>query len=238
MRFSLTILCFFFCLILFGQENHIAVKANLKVDNSEGLIDVEGYAENLEDIFQSDLEYLLLSLKTGKTGNLSKNSQSGKFSLSPKESKKLSTLKINIQPDEEIKLFLYIRKEKLLISKDTLVISNKKERAFNQAEAENYEMIGLVVDDVITKLGKDFYDYFYQKYSSSSLKYPFIIHVNEKPMIGISSEITIVIDDVDIFKTMTNPKQEYLEVMAQQAILAINNYAKQRALFSKRKIRF
>ncbi|MBA5764893.1 hypothetical protein H2O73_21325, partial [Vibrio sp. 404] len=71
-----------------------------------------------------------------------------------------------------------------------------------------------------------------------SLKYPFIIHVNEKPMIGISSEITIVIDDVDIFKTMTNPKQEYLEVMAQQAILAINNYAKQRALFSKRKIRF
>ncbi len=238
MRLTFTILCFFTCCLLFGQEDQIAVKANLKVENVEGLMNIEGYAENKDDIYQSELEYLLLSLKTGTSGNLSKNSQSGKFSLSPNESKKLSTLKINIQPNEEIKLFLYIRKENQLISKDTLVISNKKKEDFNQAEAENFEMMGLVVDDVITKLGKDFYDYFYQKYSSSSLKYPFIIHINEKPMIGISSEITITIDDKDIFKTTTNPNQEYLEIMAQQAILAINDYAQQRAFLTKRKIRF
>ena len=49
---------------------------------------------------------------------------------------------------------LELPKEHIDISKDTLVISNKKKQAFNQAEAENFEIIGLVVDDVITKLGK------------------------------------------------------------------------------------
>lgn len=238
MRLTFTILCLLYCGLLVSQEDKVTVKANLKVEKADGLLNIEGYAENTDDIFKSDLEYMLLSLKSGKSGNLSKNTQSGKFSLSPKESKKLSTLKINIQSNEEIKLFLYIRKENQLISKDTLFISNKKKQSFNQAEAENFEIIGLVVDDVITKLGKDFYDYFYQKYSSSSLKYPFTIHIKEKPMIGINSEITVVIDDLDIYKTITNPKQEYLEIMAQQAILAINDYAQQRALLSKRKIRF
>ncbi|MBJ2172820.1 hypothetical protein JBL43_01135 [Aureibaculum sp. A20] len=237
-RLFFTGFCLFFCTIFMAQENDIAVKAVLKVENSEGLINIDGYAENADNIYQSDLEYLLLSLKYGENGNLSKNSQAGIFSLSPNESQKLSTLKINIQPNEEIKLFLYIRKEKLLISKDTLVISNKRKTEFNQAEAENFEIMGLVVDDVITKLGKDFYDYFYQKYSSSSLKYPFIINVNEKPMIGINSEITITIDDTDVYKTTTNPNQEYLEIMAQQAIFAINTYARKRLLLAKRKIRF
>lgn len=229
--------CFFICFSAVGQTSP-QIAATLKVVDDEGMITIEGYAKNNSAVYQGELMYLLVGLKTGATGNLSKNQQSGKFSLAPDESRSLTTLKVNRQPQEEIKLFLFIRKKDKLIDKDTLVIGDKKKTGKVHNTDAGIEIKGLVVEEVITKLGKDFYDFFYQKYSSSSQKYPFVVKITEKPLPGISSQVTVYADDEAIFRSNTSPNEEYLENSAQQAILALNKYFQQRQLLYKKNVKY
>lgn len=224
----LLLLCFSGYAQVVGPE----VEATIKAVEEEGMISIEGVAENKTNIYQQELMYLLVGLKTGATGNLSKNQQSGKFSLDPEESRILTRLKVNRQPSEQIKLYLFIRKGDILVDKDTLVLGEPKKAANVRNNDSGIEIKGLVVEEVITKPAKDFYDYFYQKYSSSSEQYPYVVKITEKPLPGISSIVTVYADDDAIYATRTNPKQEFLESSAQEAILALNNhYRRQQLLF-------
>jgi len=229
-----TMISSLFFMSVFAQESkQIAVSAKLKIENNAGLIDIAAIASNADEIFQSDLEYVLLVLKTTSMNTLEKNMKEGEFSLGPNENKLLNNMKVSMQQNELLKLYLFIRKENKLISKDTLHISSMPRIQTSQEIEESFEIKGLVVDNVITKLGKDFYDYFYQKYSASSVKYPFVIKIEERPKLGISSDIIIKIDDLDVYSMITNPNQEYLEASAQQAMVTIQDYYQRRQLLKQ-----
>ena len=59
----------------------------------------------------------------------------------------------------------------------------------------------MVVENVKTKNGKDFYDFFYQKYTTSGAKYPFVISINEKPFLGgRGALVSVEIGDDKIFE--------------------------------------
>lgn len=217
---------------LFSQENEVV--ARLSVKTLDNFINVKGLAQNKTTTYKDVYNYLLLSLKKGPNGNYSKNTQSGEFSLAPAEEKELSTLKINIQEGEECKIFLYIRKEDVLVSKDSTIIYSAEGQALKEFINESeIEIFGLVIEDAKTKLGKDFYDYFYQKYQISGAKYPFIINIIEKPSMGRGSKIVVDIDDKVVFEFMTRPDDEYIEKAANLALRYVSNYATQRKLLYK-----
>lgn len=212
------------------------INAKIITQTADNLIDIKGVAQNVDVTYKEGLTYLLFSLKKGIDGNYSKNSQSGEFSLSPSEEKELSKLKINIQKGETCKVFLFIKKDNKLISKDsTLILSAETAETKNYVNEGDIEINGLVIEDVKTKLGKDFYDYFYQKISTSGSQYNFIINISEKPSIGIGSKISIVIDDRTIFEFMTRPDDEYLQAAANEALRYIGIYSNQRKLIYKNK---
>lgn len=216
-----------------------AVEAKILVKNADGLIDIRGIVENSSKIYIEDFNFNLLALKKDASGKYLKNEQSGEFSLKPNERKNLATLKIVIKDSDVLKLFFFIRKDKKLISRDTAVVVSKVKKLETKPIAEEtIEIHGLVVEDVITKLGKDFYDFFYQEYNRSGSKYPFVINIIEKPLIGISSEIRIDIDDRIVYKMTTRPNEEYLQAAARQAIVAINNYNEKRKFLFKKNIKF
>lgn len=220
-------------LYIYSQENIVA-KITTKI--ADNLVDINAFALNSQNTFKDDYSYLLFSLKKGENGNYSRNSQSGKFSIEANQEKKLASLKINIQKGEECKVFLFIRKEGLLISKDSTVIYSAESTKQKKYVPENeMEINGLVIEDVKTKLGKDFYDYFYQKYLASSVKFPFIINIDEKPSIGRGSRISIKVDDRTIFEFLTKPNDEYIQMAANQAIRYIYSYSTQRKLLYKNK---
>nr|WP_305791989.1 curli-like amyloid fiber formation chaperone CsgH [Lutibacter sp. B1] len=227
---------FFFLIIkgslCFSQEDDIKAKiVSRTVDN---LIDIKAVAQNMEVTYKEGYTYLLFSIKKGSKGNYSRNSQSGEFSLQPNEEKELSTLKINIQKGEECKVYLFIRKDDSLISKDSTIIYSAERTVEKKYIAESeIEIKGLIIEDVKTKLGKDFYDYLYQKYTTSGLKYPFIINITEKPSIGRGSKVSIDVDDRILFEFMTKPDDEYILEAANQALYYINNYSIQRKLLYK-----
>jgi len=215
------------------------VEAKIVVKKADGLVDISGIVENRENIYLEEYNFNLVVLKLDASGNYLKNAQSGEFSLQPKEIKNLATLKVNIKESDVLKLYFFIRKDLKLITKDTLTVVSKIKKLETKAIAEEtIEINGLVVEDVITKLGKDFYDFFYQEYNSSGSKFPFVINIIEKPLIGISSEIRIDIDDRIIYKMTTRPNEEYLQAAARQAIVAINNYNDKRKFLFKNDIKF
>ena len=215
------------------------VEAKILVKNADGLIDINGIVENRDKIHIIDYNFNLVVLKLDASGNYLKNAQSGEFSLKPNERKNLATLKIVIKDSDELKLYFFIRKDLKLIAKDTaIVVSNIKKLETKPIIEEEIEISGLVVEDVITKLGRDFYDFFYQEYSSRGSKYPFVINIIEKPLLGINSEITIDVDDRIIYKVITRPNEEYLQATAHQAILAIDDYSEKRKFLFKKNIKF
>lgn len=110
-----------------AQEIIEGIKAKISHKEHNGFIFIENSAINESEI-HSELEYLFISIKKNKQGNISSNKQSGKFSLSPKSTQKLSETTINIGQDDELKCYLYIKDEttKALISKDSLLINVKK----------------------------------------------------------------------------------------------------------------
>lgn len=110
-----------------AQEKKEEIKAKIFSETNNNLISINNSAINNSD-FYGELEYLFVSIKKSKEGNMSSNKQSGKFSLSPKSTKKLSETTVNLGENDELKCYLYIKDEntKELISKDSLIINPKK----------------------------------------------------------------------------------------------------------------
>ena len=216
---------------VFSQES---VHAKIVAKVLDNLIDAKAIVQNNELTIKDDYSYVLFSLKKGAQGNYSKNNQSGQFSLEPGEEKELASLKINIQKGEECKIFLFIRKDDALISKDSIIIyAAEKEKKKEVVEESNFEIKGIVTEDVITKIGKDFHDYFYQEYSNSGHQYPFVINIKEKPYFGRSSIITIEIEDQSVFEFYSKPDEEFLRSAVKSALRNINQFAIQRKLLYK-----
>jgi curli production assembly/transport component CsgE len=91
----------------------------------------------------------------------------------------------------------------------------------DSTRVDDIEIEGIVVDATQTKIGKDFYDIFYQQWNQvENLPYHSIT-INEKALPQLGSQITVQIEDQLIFQQIIQPRYEVIEQMA--------NYAVQRA---------
>lgn len=231
-------------LLLFGFSTSYAqvdqdIQAKIRIAQSDNLISIYATAINNTNTYQVELNYALLTLKESKSGNLSKNTQSGPFSLKPEEEKTLSRQSINLDPESKISIFLFIRKEDTLLSKDTLVLGNiQKKYTSTSIREKEIVLSGLIIDNVLTKPGKDFYDYFSQFYRTNGLSFPFVIVIEEKPNLGgRNSQIDIKIKDEIVFQFVTQPKEEFLQKAAKQANIAVYKYnLKRNKLYSDEKL--
>lgn len=224
----------FFTGVSYSQLNE-KVKGKINIQETDNLILIEAQAENQEEIFQEKLYYNLLALKMSASGNYSSNNQEGEFSLNPNESKVLSEVRMNLENNENLKIYLFIKQNNKLISKDSLVVipAENKSSTRKIKKEEDFVLKGIVIDDVITKVGKDFHDYFYQNYSTSGNMHPFIITIKEKPYFGRSSIITVTSEDRVLFEFMSKPDEEYLRSAVKASIQRVNQYAKQRKMLFK-----
>lgn len=230
---------------LFSQiEKNNNVKANLDVKKEENIISIKARAINNDDIIH-DLSYLLISVKQSSTGNLSNNKQEGKFVINPDETKDLSQIVINSRPEDQIKIYLFIRNERenQLISKDSVFININKEndistlnkKAVKQAETreEDYSLKGLVIDNTKSKIGKDFFELFYSQYNQLPAQYSFVITVSELPSFGRNGIINIDDGDENLHSFRVVPNDDYIAAQVQLSLRQINNYDRENKLINK-----
>ncbi len=235
-------LCIPLCTV--GQYYNKDVEASIDVkvlDNS--VLQIAGSAYNKTEINKS-LRYTLSVIKgDANATNKSTNSQEGRFVLEPGVKKNLSTTSINInEEDRTIILLLVYDDEDNIVGKDRKVLNGieGEEDTLDQAEAEissspdvkeskedGFILKGMVIEDTKTKAGSDFYDLFYSAYLAQNINGEKIVKIEEKLAIANNTQIQVVVDDAVVMQFIMNPRGQYLDAMAEQAIYRVNLYFQQ-----------
>lgn len=111
----------------------------------------------------------------------------------------------------------------LKLLKETLqeVLETHKD---NQNDLLDLEIDGLIVDQTITKMGKDFYDIFYSKWEAPRGVRNFIIVIREMILPGMGTQINIQINDLEVFKNRIQPRYDFVEELAQYACSVVGQY--------------
>ncbi|OHT45908.1 hypothetical protein B0A80_16670 [Flavobacterium tructae] len=87
-------------------------------------------------------------------------------------------------------------------------------------------MIGIVANDTKTKLGNDFYDFFYAQYSKLRINTSKIVTVQEELTFGRTTKITILIDGEIVEEFISRPDEDFLKYMAESAASKAFKYFK------------
>jgi len=236
--FLLFILMLSFQVVFSQNENKLdSIKAQIKFTKNDNLISIYGTAINKSNALQNHLGYTILVLKKKNNDIKGKTLQSGKFSLMNNKTKILSKHQVNIQNNERIVVYLYLKQNEKMIAKDSISINSviEKKYSLKKIKETDIEFNGLIVDNVMTKLGKDFYDYFNQVKMLNSINYPFNMIINEKPALGgRNSEVNIVVNDDLVYRFRTQPNDDFLYTQAKIANKKIYNYYVKRKILRKK----
>lgn len=225
--YSLILCSFIFLSVLISGQEDKKINAKIESKIMEGQINMKAVVTNNTTIYK-ELNYLLVSIKKGNGGNLSNNQQSGKFSINPNETKVLSEINVNLEKRDALKVFLYVKDEETqkLIAKDSLELNNDsfKKKVSKVEEDVVFELKGLTIDETKSKVGKDFYDFFYLQYSQLPDKSNSAITISELPGRGTNGQINIEIDDKVVYSFMTNPSEDYLKEQLTNSLKYIKEF--------------
>ena len=94
----------------------------------------------------------------------------------------------------------------------------------SSGEALVAEINGLVVDETITKIGRDFYEVFYSKWEAPASELSYTIFIKELPLVGQGSQVTIYMDDTELFTQPIQPRYDVIEAVAEYAVSLVTNY--------------
>jgi len=86
------------------------------------------------------------------------------------------------------------------------------------------EIEEMIFDETITKVGRDFYDLFYTNWTNPTQIKDFSITIKERPMPGIGTQITVVIDDIEILQQFIQPNQEMIEMLSDYTVELVNQF--------------
>ena len=236
MRYVYFLFILIFHLGIVNAQETQNIKAKINLFQKDIFAQIDATIENGNHIYKNKLNYHLLTLKKeANSKTYTKEDRHGEFNLLPNEKKIIASIKMSINQGQQLKVYLFIKKGKQLIALDSVKINETIEILKTTAIAEDeIEIKGLVVENVKTKIGKDFYDIFYQKYNQSGAKYAFVININEKPFIGgRGALVSIEVDDKKIFEFQARPDEEMLQKAANYTLKLIENYSKTRNTFEK-----
>ncbi|WP_019948364.1 CsgE family curli-type amyloid fiber assembly protein [Hymenobacter aerophilus] len=87
-----------------------------------------------------------------------------------------------------------------------------------------FEIDGLVVDETISKLGRDFYSLFYTSFEAPAGSGDYVVTITEKPARGTSILITVAVNDIDLLEMPLQPNEEYIEAAASEAVGTVTQH--------------
>jgi hypothetical protein len=82
-----------------------------------------------------------------------------------------------------------------------------------EAPALRAEIGGLVVDETLTRAGRDFYDAFFQRWRWPTGAATVTLAVHEQPTPGLGSRLSIRVDGEAVFETRLHPRADTMETV-------------------------
>ena len=92
------------------------------------------------------------------------------------------------------------------------------QRDVASAADADLEMNGLVIDETITKIGRDFYELFYAHWEAPLSRVDYTLFIKEQPQPGRGTRITLLFNDTELMTQMIQPRPELLLAVASRAI--------------------
>nr|WP_315173405.1 CsgE family curli-type amyloid fiber assembly protein [uncultured Flavobacterium sp.] len=211
-----------------SQTVYKEVKAKIEVEEVENILSVTGTAENLKAVYKNISFKLSVFKKNKSNDNKSSNMQDGRMTLEPINKVILSKTQINRGKDDQIIVLLLIYDENnVIIGKDRVVFGQEEEPKVSVLKPnDGLEMIGIVSNETKTKLGNDFYDFFYSEFSKLKINSNKIIYVQEELTFGRTTKIIVNIDGEIIEEFIARPEEDFLKYMSQTASSKVFKYFK------------
>jgi curli production assembly/transport component CsgE len=85
-------------------------------------------------------------------------------------------------------------------------------------EVAGLELNGLVIDETITKIGRDFYELFYSRWEAPSTTVNYSLYVREQPQPGRGTQISVVLNDAELISQAIQPREEVMLAVADYAV--------------------
>ena len=125
------------------------------------------------------------------------------------------SVKIDSSRAQDEKVTEYLRK---------LVEGATGDRQNKQPNYDQLEIDELIVNATISKPGNDFFFYYSNSFVWPEVEGDFIVQVTERPFRLTSTQITIKVNELEVFQNMLQPRSSYLEELAAYAQQVTANY--------------
>ena len=154
----------------------------------------------------------------------------------------LSSLTINYNEDGKFILLLVlydtddkpVGQDRIELNSDNgsqkMVVKENSPRTEKKDEAAPQDGVivgGLVLENTLTKAGRDFYKYFYSEYYNREVKTKKNIIIEEVPGRIRNTRISVKIDNRLIWQFFSQPKKSFLQSMAKTALSRCIAYLQQ-----------
>ena len=207
------------------------IVAKIKVEDKGEFIEFSATAENKTPA-DRNLEYEFVLIKKDEAGNTSRTTQGDRFFLKAHEKVVLSSTEVNRSAEGNVIIFMIIYDlDRKPIGKDRLEfkiteesiqeIKEKKTVTITQEEAppqDGFVINGLVIENTLTKAGRDFYRYFYSDFYLREVVTPHNIIISEDPARGRMTRISVFVGDQLVMRFFAQPRKEFLKQMAKVAL--------------------
>ncbi|WP_299758206.1 CsgE family curli-type amyloid fiber assembly protein [uncultured Pontibacter sp.] len=103
---------------------------------------------------------------------------------------------------------------------------NQKPNQFEEAirRSADLEVDGLIVDETITKIGRDFYEVFHRQWEAPPAAKNFTILIKERPTRGNGALIQVALNDELLFEQQLQPRYDVIEETAIYVAGALYEY--------------
>ncbi|MEX2403164.1 MAG: CsgE family curli-type amyloid fiber assembly protein [Balneolales bacterium] len=80
------------------------------------------------------------------------------------------------------------------------------------------EIDGLIIDETISKVGRDFYNAFYSEWDSPAEAFNYTVTVAETPMPNYNTRVTIKVNDTSVYQANLQPRYDEIKGAAHQGV--------------------
>ena len=187
------ICCLLFTSLSRAQFFNKEISASIKIEKTSEFYTFKAIAEN-KTPSDYNLRYAFLVFKKDANNNTSKSSQEDRFFLEANQRKILSSVTINYNVEGEIIIALLIYDEndkpigkariELPDGGKTVLETSAPQAELSRDQAapdDGFTLQGYVVENTITKAGRDFYRYFFLDYYNRQIVTPNDIIIDEVP---------------------------------------------------------
>jgi len=112
-------------------------------------------------------------------------------------------------------------------SLNTISALNQMEVQKKKPKKDSFDAIeidGLIIDETRSKLGRDFYDFFYGEWSPPKNAKDFVITIKELPARGRGAQVSVEVNGNTLVRRFLQPRNDLIESTAKQIAQAIADY--------------